>query len=746
MKPPSAIACWIGCRSSSTMTATKSSVVIRARFAALCQLGGRLKRLLRPARAASLRCCLRSSGLGGRLVGARVSPTPAAVSRCLVRRLRLVWAIVRSRVVQAARTKRPSSRTCVPSMDSDASVTTQSRWMGTDTVPPMAMLAPNATWTVPRIFSSSRTLPVRVARSFVPTPSSARFVPFSPCSRRMPSSCSPSRSVASVRWPFVSVSFAGWPVARPIAAIERAYIVPVPFAGAMNPSPHGRLPNAPGAVRSPSSAMPWRPLRSRLRSVPRGHAIFASVPLSSSSAIACERLFRRSKSIAISRASMSVVTCGIVAPRAPASLARLRASVWLSERDAGAMNTSHAASASATGAGGSEAAVGRGDITARTASAPLCWAASRSFSPSSCSGSSTTTTTSSSGRMLRQRRTTVCTARSRSVMGWGVSRFGRPRRRAGRPRPARVGWSMSRLAIWSLYALLVAIWSSTWVAIKIGLEDTPPLLGAGVRFAIAGVGLLALAAVRGRSLRTDRLLATVLAVLPFFGTYALVYWGEQYVPSGLAAVLFGVLPIYVALIASVFLRDEPLRARLLCGVVLALGGLAAAFSESVALGDSRYAVIAALGCALAPLGAAIGNVTTKRRGAGVDALVLNGWAAVGGGVLLLLVSAVSEDWGGASWTAGAVGSILYLAAIGTALAFVTLTRLLAELPAVTMSFIALLLPFGALAFGALVYGEPLTVAELGGAALVACGIAVAQLPLAALLARRRAAVTSRAPG
>src|SRR3954466_5923130 len=245
---------------------------------------------------------------------------------------------------------------------------------------------------------------------------------------------------------------------------------------------------------------------------------------------------------------------------------------------------------------------------------------------------------------------------------------------------------MSRPAVWSLYALLVAIWSSTWVAIKIGLEDTPPLLGAGVRFALAGIGLLALAAARGRSLRTDRVLATVVAVLPFFGTYALVYWGEQYVPSGLAAVLFGVLPIYVALIASVFLRDEPLRARLLCGVVLALGGLAVAFSESVALGDSRYAVVAALGCALAPLGAAIGNVATKRRGAGVDALVLNGWAGVGGGallplaaggggVLLLVVSGVSEDWATASWTAGAVGSILYLAAIGTALAFVTLTRL-----------------------------------------------------------------------
>jgi drug/metabolite transporter (DMT)-like permease len=303
---------------------------------------------------------------------------------------------------------------------------------------------------------------------------------------------------------------------------------------------------------------------------------------------------------------------------------------------------------------------------------------------------------------------------------------------------------MRRSVVWSLYAMLVLIWSSTWVAIKIGLEDTPPLLGAGVRFALAGAGLLLLARARGRSLRTDPVLAAVLATLPFAGTYGLVYWGEQYVPSGLAAVLFGVLPLYVALLAAATLADEPLRARLLAGVALALGGLVLAFSESIALGDARHAVAGAVACVLAPLGPAIGNVTTKRRGAGVDALALNGWAALGGGALLLAASALGEDWGTSRWTVGALGAIAYLAAIGTAVAFVTLTRLLMELPAVTMSFIALLLPFGALVFGAAIYAEPLTLAELGGAALVAAGIAVAQVPVAAL--RRRRAVTSRAPG
>ena len=122
---------------------------------------------------------------------------------------------------------------------------------------------------------------------------------------------------------------------------------------------------------------------------------------------------------------------------------------------------------------------------------------------------------------------------------------------------------MSRSLVFGLYALLVLIWSSTWVGIKFGLEDCPPLLGAGVRFALAGAVLLALGGAQRRPLRTDWLLAAILAVAPFAFAYGLVYWGEQYVPSGLAAVLFGILPLYTAVIAGVVLPDEPLTGWLL---------------------------------------------------------------------------------------------------------------------------------------------------------------------------------------
>jgi drug/metabolite transporter (DMT)-like permease len=287
---------------------------------------------------------------------------------------------------------------------------------------------------------------------------------------------------------------------------------------------------------------------------------------------------------------------------------------------------------------------------------------------------------------------------------------------------------MPRPLVWTLYGLLVVIWSSTWVAIKIGLEDVAPLLSAGVRFAVAGVGLLALAVVLRRPLRTDFVLAGILGLLPFALAYGLIYWGEQYVPSGLAAVLFGVMPLYSAGIASVALADEPLRARLVAGIAVAIGGLALAFGESLALGDAKWALLAASACALAPLCAAIGNVSIKRRGRDVDAIVVNGWGMLGGGALLLIASAPTEDWGATAFTAQAVGSVAYLALIGSAVPFVTLTRLLRELPAVTMSYITLMLPFGALAFGAAVYDERVTAAAVAGAALVASGLVIAQWP------------------
>ncbi len=129
----------------------------------------------------------------------------------------------------------------------------------------------------------------------------------------------------------------------------------VPSTGAMNPSPQGRFPKAPGWASSPASGMPVRPSRPILRSEPLGHVIRAPDPAVSSSAIARPFLRSASMSALIIRASMSSVTPGSVATRTPASVAALRAAVCESDWTVGAMTTSAATIPAAMGAGGSAA-------------------------------------------------------------------------------------------------------------------------------------------------------------------------------------------------------------------------------------------------------------------------------------------------------------------------------------------------------------------------------------------------------
>ena len=141
-----------------------------------------------------------------------------------------------------------------------------------------------------------------------------------------------------------------------------------------------------------------------------------------------------------------------------------------------------------------------------------------------------------------------------------------------------------------------------------------------------GSGCSLIARLMGRPLRTDARLAAVLALLPFAAAYGLIYWGEQYVPSGLAAVLFGSC------------RSTARCSRRCCspasrcgrgcsrGIAVALAGLSLAFGETLELGHSRYALAAAIACAAAPFASAIGNVAIKRDGGALDAVVLNGWA------------------------------------------------------------------------------------------------------------------------
>ena len=136
---------------------------------------------------------------------------------------------------------------------------------------------------------------------------------------------------------------------------------------------------------------------------------------------------------------------------------------------------------------------------------------------------------------------------------------------------------------------------------QVGLEDCPALLGAGIRFILAGVILLALASVRRQSLRTDARLAAALALLPFAFASASSTGASSTYRRAWRRCCSGILPLYTALLGSVWFRDQPLRARLVVGVLLAIGGLALAFAGERRRGRPRLALFGAAALALAPL-------------------------------------------------------------------------------------------------------------------------------------------------
>src|SRR5437899_11629363 len=123
---------------------------------------------------------------------------------------------------------------------------------------------------------------------------------------------------------------------------------------------------------------------------------------------------------------------------------------------------------------------------------------------------------------------------------------------------------------------LCVVWSSTWLVIKIGLRDLPPISYAATRFVLAVIVLVAISTGRVRLLPRQALDYAVLAVtgvLMFAVNYGLLFWRELHVSSGLAAVLQATIPIFGMVFAHLMLPDEPLRLRRLAGALLALGGV-----------------------------------------------------------------------------------------------------------------------------------------------------------------------------
>jgi len=276
----------------------------------------------------------------------------------------------------------------------------------------------------------------------------------------------------------------------------------------------------------------------------------------------------------------------------------------------------------------------------------------------------------------------------------------------------------------SLVALLCLIWGSTWLGIKIGLEDFPPFLSAGLRFVIASVVLFLIAKVQKARFPKDpstcfRICVT--AIFMYVATYILVYWGAQYISSGLASVLFSTHPFFVALFAHSILSAERFTLAKGMGLLLGVAGVLVIFSERLGLGsDLAFWGMVALVASAATSGYA--SVLVKRYLTELSPIVLTSMQMTLAALIILSLGLLTEDVRAMRFTPSSVGSLLYLSLVGSALAFSLYYWLLKRMEATRLSLMAFVTPVVALFLGWATYGETINVGTILGTALVFLGI------------------------
>ena len=281
------------------------------------------------------------------------------------------------------------------------------------------------------------------------------------------------------------------------------------------------------------------------------------------------------------------------------------------------------------------------------------------------------------------------------------------------------------VAVWLVLSL---IWGSTWLFIKLGLQDLPPFTFAGVRFVVAGCVLVCVIAVRRMPLpraRRDWLFIALTGLMAFTVNYGLLFWGEQRTSSGLAAILQTIIPAFGLVIAHYYLPDERITLWKVCGIALGIAGVVLIFSDQASVGDGKAALMGSAAIVVGAFVVAYSNVLVKARARHIEPAVLAAGQMIFGLVPLLLIGVTLEGNPlSFRWTPLAVLSLLYLALIGSAIAFLLFYWLVRNMDVTKTMLIPLVTPPIAVFLGWLVLGEGLTWRTAAGALGIMSGIAL----------------------
>ncbi len=288
-----------------------------------------------------------------------------------------------------------------------------------------------------------------------------------------------------------------------------------------------------------------------------------------------------------------------------------------------------------------------------------------------------------------------------------------------------------------VWLLLCLIWGTTWIFIKIGLGDLPPITFASARFLLAAIVLAVVIRIKkisGPKTRSEWRLIALTGFLQFALNYSSVFWSEQYISSGLAAVLQSMITVFGLVLAWIFLPNERITKLKISAVIVGIAGVALIFIDQLRVQN----LMAFAGCAAIVVGsycAAQASILIKAKGGGFHPASLLFWQILISLPFLLIYSFVVEGNPlHAQWNWAALGCVLYLTLLGTIAAFWLYYWLLSRIESTKAMMISLVTPLIAVLMGSIFLGERLPPQTFFGGLLIIASVA--------LIAFRKARVAS----
>jgi drug/metabolite transporter (DMT)-like permease len=276
------------------------------------------------------------------------------------------------------------------------------------------------------------------------------------------------------------------------------------------------------------------------------------------------------------------------------------------------------------------------------------------------------------------------------------------------------------------WIVVCIVWGTTYLAIRVALESVPVALVGGLRFTAAGLIMVAALRVIGQQLpppRTWGAMALSGFLLLVVGNGAVV-WAEQYVASGLAAVIVAMIPFWTVVVEAVRGGERP-TGRTWIGLAVGFSGIVVlVWPELFTGGGGQRFVAGVIALQLACAGWAVGTSFTKRNVRSPSPAATSAMQMLAGGLIFLVIATMAGEWSHLAFTVRSASAILYLVICGSIVAFSAYVYALKHLPIATVSLYSYVNPLIAVALGTLLLSEPFSSRTLVASALVFAGIAV----------------------